>query len=101
MRCRLPVVLAFIGIALAHFALSVAGLMLVLPAAFETQGGQFWQAPAKVALVSIAGVLLAPLSWARPGFGFLDVAVHSALWGALAAGLYALWRGRARADERA
>ena len=89
----------FAAVALAHFALSVAGLMMVLPAAFETQGGQFWAAPGKMILVWGAGVLLAPLAWLRPDFGFVEVAILSVLWGAAAVALLVLWR-RLRAQLR-
>ena len=78
-----------------HFFLSVLGLLFVLPAAFETQGGAgFWAAPGKSLLAGMAGVLLAPLNLfpARAGFGFLEIAAVSVMFGMVALGLDALWR---------
>ena len=79
-----------------HFSLSVLGLLFVLPAAFETQGGQgFWAAPGKSFLASLSGVLLAPLAWFAPlrnEFGFLDIALVSAMFGGVAVGLHYCWR---------
>jgi hypothetical protein len=77
-----------------HFFLSVLGLLFVLPAAFETQGGSgFWAAPGKSLLAGMATVLLAPLGFipAGPGFGFLEIAAVSAMFGLGAVGLYQLW----------
>jgi hypothetical protein len=39
----------FSVVAVLHFVLSVAGVLAVLPAAFETQAG-FWAAPGKAIL---------------------------------------------------
>jgi len=78
-----------------HFFLSVLGLLFVLPAAFETQGGSgFWAAPGKSLLAGMATVLLAPLAFipAGPGFGFLEIAAVSALFGVAALGVDHLWR---------
>ena len=80
-----------------HFVLSVLGLLFVLPAAFETQGGAgFWAAPGKSLLAGMAGVLLAPLNLfpARAGFGYAEIAAVSVLFGLGAVGLYRLWRMR-------
>ena len=82
-----------------HFLLSVLGLLFVLPAAFETQGGAgFWAAPGKSILASLPNVLLAPLAWLTPPlplrkeFGYLDIALVSALFGGVAVGLHCFWR---------
>lgn len=78
-----------------HFFLSVWGLLFVLPVAFETQGGAgFWAAPGKSLLVGMASVLLAPLALfpAGAGFGYLQIAAVSAMFGAAAVGLFQLWR---------
>jgi hypothetical protein len=78
-----------------HFFLSVLGLAFVLPAAFETQGGAgFWAAPGKSLLAGMAGILLAPLALfpAGAGFGFLEIAAVSVLFGGVALGVDALWR---------
>ena len=78
-----------------HFSLSVLGLLFVLPAAFETQGGSgFWAAPGKSLLAGMTGVLLAPLALipAGPGFGHLEIVAVSVLFGLAAAGLHLLWR---------
>jgi len=78
-----------------HFFLSVLGLLFVLPAAFETQGGAgFWAAPGKSLLAGMTAVLLAPLSFipAGAGSGYLEIAAVSALFGLGAAGLHFGWR---------
>lgn len=78
-----------------HFFLSVLGLLFVLPAAFETQGGAgFWAAPGKSLLAGMTAVLLAPLSLipSRAGFGYLEIAAVSALFGLGAVGLHYFWR---------
>jgi len=78
-----------------HFVLSVLGLLFVLPAAFETQGGAgFWAAPGKSLLAGMAGVLLAPLNLfpARTGFGYPEIAAVSALFGLAAVALVLGWR---------
>jgi hypothetical protein len=87
----------FLLVALSHFVVSVAGVLVALPAAFDTQAG-FWEAPGKAALAWISAALLAPLDWlqplwpARSGFGYVDIAVISILFGAAAVGLARLWR---------
>ncbi len=84
-----------------HFSLSVLGLLFVLPAAFETQGGQgFWAAPGKSFLASLSGVLLAPLAWFEPlrnDFGFLEIALVSVMFGGVATALAYLWKKLIRA----
>lgn len=84
-------------VAVLHFVLSVVGILAVLPAAFDTQAG-FGAAPGKAILAWTSAVLLAPLDWARPllperaGFGYLEIAAVSILFGAAAVGLVRLWR---------
>jgi hypothetical protein len=78
-----------------HFFLSVLGLLFVLPAAFETQGGSgFWAAPGKSLLAGMAGILLAPLAFlpAGAGFNYLEIAAVSVMFGLAAVGLHYLWR---------
>ena len=80
-----------------HFVLSVTGLLLALPAGFETQGGAgFWAAPGKSLLAWMAAVLLAPLALLPQGhqFGFLEIAAVSALFGLVAVALYKFWPRR-------
>lgn len=87
----------FSVVALLHFVLSVLGILAALPAAFDTQAG-FWAAPGKALLAWTAAVLLAPLDWARPllparaGFGYLEIAAVSVLFGLAAVGLARLRR---------
>jgi hypothetical protein len=82
----------FLAVAIVHFALSIAGFLLVLPAAFETQGVGFWAAPGKMTLVAIASVLLAPVAWIwGSAYEFPHVAAVSALFGAAAVLLMRLW----------
>ena len=87
----------FCVVAVLHFVLSVVGILAVLPAAFDTQAG-FWAAPGKAILAWTAAALLAPLGWARPllperaGFGYIEIAAVSVLFGLAAVGLAALWR---------
>ena len=84
-------------VALLHFALSIAGILVALPAAFDTQTG-FWAAPGKALLAWTAAVLLAPLDWLSPllpqraGFGYVEVAVVSVLFGAAVAAVDRAWR---------
>ena len=82
-----------------HFFLSVVGLLFILPAGFETQGGAgFWAAPGKSILAWMPNVLLAPLAWVTPPlplrgeFGFLDIALVSTLFGLVVAGIHFGWR---------
>ena len=84
-----------------HFFVSVLGILFTLPAAFETQGGAgFWAAPVKSTIAWLPTVLLAPLSWLTPPFplrgefGFLDIALVSALFGVVAVGMHYFWRLR-------
>jgi len=87
----------FLLVAVLHFVLSVAGILVTLPAAFETQGG-FWAAPGKASLVWTSAILLAPLEWAKPflpnrgGFGYLEIGAVSVLFGVAALGIARLWR---------
>lgn len=87
----------FTVVAVLHFVLSVLGILTVLPAAFDAQAG-FWAAPGKVILAWTSTALLAPLDWARPllperaGFGYIEIAAVSVLFGAAAVGLARLWR---------
>jgi hypothetical protein len=66
----------FSVVAVLHFVLSVAGILAVLPAAFETQAG-FRAAPGK-----------AILAWTSSR----EIAVVSVLFGAAAVGLARGWR---------
>jgi hypothetical protein len=78
-----------------HFFLSVLGLLFVLPAAFETQGGAgFWAAPGKSLLAGMTTVLLAPLRFIPVGAssGYAEIAAVSALFGLAAVALYFGWR---------
>jgi hypothetical protein len=87
----------FAIVALLHFMLSVAGILVALPAAFDAQAG-FWAAPGKALLAWTAAVLLAPLDWLGPllpqgaGFGYAEVAAVSVLFGAAAVALDRAWR---------
>ena len=87
----------FSVVAMLHFVLSVVGIVAVLPAAFDTQAG-FWAAPGKAMLAWTSAALLAPLDWARPflpdraGFGYIEIAAVSVLFGIAAVGLASLWR---------
>jgi hypothetical protein len=84
-------------VAAVHFALSVAGTVLALPAAFALQQG-FWTAPVKITLAWTAGVLLSPLMLVpslRTDFGYLEIGAVSVLFGLAAVGLaYAVRRIR-------
>lgn len=96
----------FLLVAVLHFALSVAGVLAALPAAFDTQAG-FWAAPGKALLAWTSAVLLAPLDWLQPlmpahaSSGYGEIAVVSVLFGAAAVGLARLHRAlrRRKADE--
>ena len=80
-----------------HFFLSVLGLLFVLPAAFETQGGAgFWAAPVKSLLAWLPTVLLAPLALLPAGhpLGFFEIAAVSVLFGLGAVALYGFWPRR-------
>jgi hypothetical protein len=86
-------------VATLHFVLSVAGILVALPAAFASQSG-FWAAPGKILLAWTAAVLLAPLDWARPllpqgvDFGYVEIAAVSVLFGLAAVCVDRLWRAR-------
>jgi hypothetical protein len=59
---RMRTLALFSVVAVTHFVLSVAGVLAVLPAAFETQAG-FWAAPGKAILAWTSSLLLAPLDY--------------------------------------
>jgi hypothetical protein len=90
----------FLAVGALHFVLSVAGVVLALPAAFDAQHG-FWAAPVKITLVWTAGVLLAPLALVSPrDFGYLEIGTVSVLFGLAAVAItYAVGRAR-RAGRR-
>ena len=92
----------FCAVSILHFVLSVAGVLLALPAAFAWQEG-FWTAPVKITLAWTASVLLAPLALVSPGdFGYLEIGALSVLFGVVAAALtYAVGRARRAARRRA
>jgi hypothetical protein len=89
----------FLAVAVLHFTLSVAGILVALPAAFDTQTG-FWASPGKALLAWTSAALLAPLAWMRPlvpepaGAGYLEIALVSALFGLAAVGIAHAWRAR-------
>jgi len=86
---------AFSIVGALHFFLSVLGLLFVLPAAFETQGGAgFWAAPGKSLLAGMAGILLSPLAFfpANTNFNYLEIIAVSAMFDCAATGLDYLWR---------
>ena len=88
--------IVFCAVSVLHFVLSVAGVVLALPAAFAYQHG-FWAAPVKITLAWIAGVLLAPIPLFSPrrDFGYPEIAAVSVLFG-LAAVAITCVVGRAR-----
>jgi hypothetical protein len=91
----------FCAVTVLHFVLSVAGVVLALPAAFAYQHG-FWAAPVKITLAWTAGVLLAPLTLlpSPRDIGYPEIAAVSVLFGVAAAAItYAVGRAR-RADRR-
>lgn len=98
---RMRALALFSFVAVLHFVLSIAGILAVLPAAFDTQAG-FWAAPGKAVLAWTSTVLLAPLDWVRPflpdraGFGYVEIAAVSVLFGLAAVGLAGLWRALSR-----
>jgi len=87
----------FLIVATVHFVLSVVGVVVSLPAAFDTQVG-FWAAPGKASLALLSAILLAPLAWAQPflpvstGTGYIEIAFVSVLFGAAAVGVVHVWR---------
>jgi len=91
----------FCAVSVLHFVLSVAGVVLALPAAFASQHG-FWAAPVKITLAWVAGVLLAPLALLPPprDIGYPEIAAVSVLFGLAAVAItYAVGRAR-RAGRR-
>ena len=90
----------FCVVSVLHFVLSVAGVVLALPAAFAYQHG-FWAAPVKITLAWTAGVLLAPIPLFSPrgDFGYPEIAAVSVLFG-LAAVAIANAVARARRASR-
>jgi len=86
----------FCAVSALHFVLSVAGVVLALPAAFDA-------APAKVMLAWTAAVLLSPLTLVSPGdYGYLEIAAVSVLFGLAAAAVtYAVGRARRAGRRRA
>jgi len=95
----------FLGIAGLHFVLSVAGTVLALRAAFDTQAG-FWAAPGTATLAYLSEVLLSPLYLLRAILpaewrgGYAEIATVSILFGALAVGIVHTNRGlRSRRDD--
>jgi hypothetical protein len=88
----------FVIVSVLHFVLSVAGVIVALPAAFAFQSGGFWASPGKVLLAWIAAGLLAPLTWVQPLLpqgargGYAEIAVASVLFGAAAVGVALVWR---------
>jgi hypothetical protein len=87
----------FFGIASLHFVLSVAGTVLALRAAFDTQAS-FWAAPGAATLAYLSALLLAPLDLVRiilPAVwrdGYTEIAIVSVIFGAAAVGLLHLIR---------
>ena len=91
----------FCVVSVLHFVLSVAGVVLALPAAFAYQHG-FWAAPVKITLAWTAGVLLAPIPLFSPrgDFGYPEIAAVSVLFGLAAVAIgNAVARAR-RANRR-
>jgi hypothetical protein len=84
-------------VALLHFALSIAGFLFVLPAAFDAQAG-IWEATGKIILVWLAAIPLAPLAWVQPfsptqtGFGYGEIVVVSVAFGLAAVAQFHVWR---------
>ena len=92
----------FCVVSVLHFVLSVAGVVLALPAAFAYQHG-FWAAPVKITLVWIAGVLLTPIglfSSPREVFGYLEIAAVSVLFGLAAVAIVHVVARARRANRR-
>ena len=81
--------------AVLHFAVSVAGAIFALPAAFDG----FAVSPGKTLLAWMAAVLLAPLPWLGRDYGYAEIAVLSVLYGFAAVSavrLVAKWRAARR-----
>lgn len=87
----------FFGVASLHFVLSVAGAVLALRAAFDTQVS-VWAAPGTAALAYLSQILLAPLVFVRVILpaewqgGYAEIASASVLFGAVAVALLHLSR---------
>ena len=87
----------FLVVAVAHFALSVLGVLFTLPVAFDIRGG-LEPEPGKAALVLVSSLLLAPLGWISPllpgdlGLGYGEIAIVSVLSGLAALAVHAAWR---------
>lgn len=104
MTRRRALLAVFVGVAALHFVLSVAGQVLALRVAFDSQPGG---APKllETAVVRLAELLLSPLiviPHVVPGLstpsGYLETAVTSASFGIAAAGM--LWLRRRRPAVR-
>ena len=96
-------ILLFVGVAVVSGALMVAGFLLALPLAFETQGGAGWRAaPLRSAVVLAGGYLLAPVVWlggirgAPHKWGFGSILSLSVLYGLLAVAVRWAWAMRRR-----
>jgi hypothetical protein len=97
-------VAVFGGVAIVHFFLSFFGLALALRVAFDAKrpGGPKLL---DVALVRVAEVLLAPLSFAnrvvplQTPSGHLEIAATSVLFGGVAVAVLWLWRRRGHAER--
>ena len=104
MTRRLALLAVFVGVAALHFVLSVAGQVLALRVAFDSQPGGTPK-PLETAVVRLAELLLAPLiviQHVAPGLstpsGYLETAVTSASFGIAATGM--LWLVRRRPAVR-
>ncbi len=89
----------FLTVTALHSVLSVAGAVLSLRAAFDTQVS--WRAaPGEAAITWLSAALLAPLAYAqrflpphwRSDTGYPEIVAVSAGFGAAAVGLLQLWR---------
>lgn len=82
----------------------IASVLLALPVAFATQGGQGWRAaPLQSSVVWLGSYLLAPLAWlgaARGSppsqWGFGSILMLSVGYGVLALALRWAWRASRR-----
>jgi hypothetical protein len=105
MARRLAPVALFAGVSLGHFVLSVAGQVLALRVAFDSQPGGTPR-PLEVVVVRLAEILLAPLALAErvtrglsTSRGYLEIAATSVGFGVAAVGALWLWR-RGRVTRR-
>jgi len=104
MARRLATLAVFVVVAALHFVLSVAGQVLALRVAFDSQPGGTPK-PLETAVVRLAELLLAPLiviqnvapRLSTPS-GYLETAVTSASFGIAATGM--LWLVRRRPAVR-